>query len=156
MERMQDLSRFEISTYNQSVGAVLRAVVNMEVYKEEECLALITGSNEDILKPCLPSLGFGRFFLILHFSIFLAGCQYIRIALVCFLFPAICIGYACIPGGTDSLCHVDIFHDCYKNGRYRRNINNIVCQAICPPPSPVFSSPFFLNMIFFLHSSSNL
>ncbi len=43
MERMQDLSRFEISTYNQSVGAVLRAVVNMEVYKEEECF--VNGEN---------------------------------------------------------------------------------------------------------------
>lgn len=43
MEKMKDLSKFEISTYDQSVGAVLRVVSNMEVYKEEE--SFVSGEN---------------------------------------------------------------------------------------------------------------
>ena len=43
MEEMRDLSKFEIATYDQSVGAVLRVVSDMEVYKEEECF--VNGEN---------------------------------------------------------------------------------------------------------------
>ncbi|MCI8337641.1 MAG: hypothetical protein HFH62_03005 [Lachnospiraceae bacterium] len=43
IEKMQDLSKFEIATYDQSVGAVLRVVAKMEVYKEEECF--VNGEN---------------------------------------------------------------------------------------------------------------